>query len=177
MKTKQKLLLCALLFVFGASFNLFFTTALHGVLSGATKALAFPSLEQSLSSLFAHKAHFMLFLCLQGMVLLLTVLFFVANSQPYQSKLKQVAPGIETPVPVGQHQHGSARWLREEEMPRVFDSQVLDLSHPFFQRLIQTGYDDLDFLQSTKKEEWSDEAAAPDKYSENHESSGPARSS
>ncbi|QWU13179.1 type IV secretion system protein VirD4 [Paenibacillus sophorae] len=168
MKTKQKLLLCALLFVFGAIFNLFFTTALHGALSGETKTLAFPSLEKSLTSLLNHKAHFMLFLCLQGMVLLLAVLFFVANNQPYQSKLKQVAPGIETPVPVGQHQHGSARWLREEEMPRVFDSQVLNLSHPFLQQLLQTGYDDLEFLISVEQEE-SPHDLASEKHSARNE--------
>lgn len=166
-RTKQKLLLAALLFGFGAIFNLFFTTALHGVLSGTTKSLALPSVEQGLVSLFTHKAHFMLFLCLQGIILLLAVLFFVANSQPYQSKLKTVAPGIETPVPVGQHQHGSARWLREEELPLAFDSQTFDLSHPFIQRLIQSGYEDLDFLKQKNKEASLDEAPPPQEYTEN----------
>ncbi|WP_181593101.1 TRAG family protein [Paenibacillus sp. YN15] len=165
-KAKQKLLLCGLLFVGGAVFNLFFTTALHGALSGATKTLALPSLGQSLTSLFTQKAHFLLFLCFQGITLLLAVLFFVTNSQPYQSKLKQVAPGIETPVPVGQHQHGSARWLRKEEMPRVFDSQILDLSHPFIQQLMQTGYDDLEFLQAVAKEESPSDPAPPEEYPE-----------
>lgn len=130
MKTKQKLLLCALLFAAGTCFNLFFTTTLHGVLSGESPTLAFPSLEKSLDSLFTSKAHILLFLCGQGMVLLLAILFFVANSQPYQSRLKQVAPGIETPVPVGQHQHGSARWLRQEEMSAAFNSQLVDPHHP-----------------------------------------------
>ncbi|WP_042196427.1 hypothetical protein [Paenibacillus camerounensis] len=157
MKTKQKLLLAALLFGIGGIFNLFFTTALHGVLSGTTKSLSFPSLKQSFFSLSNHKAHFMLFLCLQGIILLLAVLFFLANSQPYQSKLKTVAPGIETPVPVGQHQHGSARWLREEELSLAFDTQFLNLSHPLLQRLIQTGYDDLDFLNPKDKGPSSDE--------------------
>ncbi|MBW4085247.1 hypothetical protein [Paenibacillus sp. S150] len=167
MKTKQKLLLAALLFGFGAVFNLFFTSALHGVLSGTTKSLALPSLEQSLASLLTHKAHFLLFFCLQGIILLLAVLFFVANNQPYQSKLKQVAPGIETPVPVGQYQHGSARWLREEELPHVFENQTLELSQPFLQRLIQTGYDDLEFLKRKDKEESLDETPPPEEYSEN----------
>ncbi|WP_084159403.1 hypothetical protein [Paenibacillus ehimensis] len=174
MRTKQKLLLCALLFIFGALFNLFFTTALHGVLSGTMKALALPSFGQSLASLFTHKAHFMLFLCLQGIVLLLAVLFIVTNSQPYQSKLKQVAPGIETPVPVGQHQHGSARWLHEEEMPRVFDNQVLDLSHPFLQQLLQTGYDDLEFITSKEQEECLD-ATTSEEHSTPNENARPAR--
>lgn len=157
MKTKQKLLLAALLFGIGAIFNLFFTTALHGVLSGTKKSLSFPSLEQSFFSLLHHKAHFMLFLCMQGVILLLAVLFLLANNQPYQSKLKTVAPGIETPVPVGQHQHGSARWLREEELSLAFDSQLLNLSHPLLRHLIQTGYDDLEFLNQKDKGSSSNE--------------------
>ncbi|MNW44996.1 hypothetical protein D3C74_222470 [compost metagenome] len=98
--------------------------------------------------------------------MVLSVLFFLANSQPYQSKLKQVAPGIETPVPVGQHQHGSARWMRDEEMPRLFESQTLDLGHPFIRNLIDTGYDDLAFLNSKVKEEPTDADESPEGDSE-----------
>lgn len=161
MKTKQKLLLSVLLFSCGAIFNLFFTAALHGILSGTAASLSLPTFNKSLSSLLSNRAHFMLFLCLQGIVLLLAVLFFVANNQPYQSKLKLVAPGIETPVPVGQHQHGSARWLREDELPHTFDSQLLDLTHPFLQQLLLTGYEDLAFLKQTDKEKAPDETTPP----------------
>lgn len=98
--------------------------------------------------------------------MMLSVLFFLANSQPYQSKLKQVAPGIETPVPVGQHQHGSARWMREDEMPYLFDSHPLDLRHPFIQHLVETGYDDLAFLNPAGKEVQTDADDSPEGDSE-----------
>lgn len=166
MTLKPKLWLSLLIFTFGAIFNVFFTTALHNLLSGNTRTLAFPSLNDSLSSLLHTKAHLLLFLCFQGIVILLSVLFFLANNQPYQSKLKQVAPGIETPVPVGQHQHGSARWMRDEEMPRLFDSQTVDLGHPYIQNLIDTGYDDLSFLNPIDKEEPSDAVESPEGDSE-----------
>ncbi|WP_205622128.1 hypothetical protein [Paenibacillus massiliensis] len=162
---KPKLWLSLLFFAFGAIFNLFFTTALHKLLSGTTKTLAFPSLSDSLSSLLHTKAHLLLFLCFQGIVMVLSVLFFLANSQPYQSKLKQVAPGIETPVPVGQHQHGSARWMREEEMPLLFESHTVDLRHPFIRHLIDTGYDDLSFLHPIDKKESTDAVEPPERNS------------
>lgn len=165
-KTRLRLCLSLLLFLLGAIFNLFLTTALHQLLSGAEKTLAFPSWSHSLSSLFTSKAHLLLFLCFQGIIAMLAVLFFIANNQPYQSKLKQVAPGIETPVPVGQHQHGSARWMREEEMPRLFESQSLDLGHPFIQHLIDIGYDDLVFLNPKEKEEPTDAGDSPERDSE-----------
>lgn len=88
--------------------------------------------------------------------MVLSILFFIANNQPYQSKLKQVAPGIETPVPVGQHQHGSARWMRDEEMPRLFESHTVELGHPYIQNLLDTGYDDLSFYVPMNKEEPTD---------------------
>ncbi|MNO15975.1 hypothetical protein D3C76_56470 [compost metagenome] len=166
MTLKPKLWLSLLFFISGTIFNLFFTTALHNLLSGATKTLAFPSLSYSLSNLLHTKAHLLLFLCFQGIMLVLSVLFFLANSQPYQSKLKQVAPGIETPVPVGQHQHGSARWMREDEMPRLFESHAVDLEHPYIQHLIDTGYDDLSFLNPMDKEEPTDADGSPEGDSE-----------
>ncbi|MGG4220625.1 hypothetical protein ABEW32_20685 [Paenibacillus jamilae] len=166
MTLKPKLWLSLLFFNCGAIFNLFFTTALHNLLSGTARTLAFPSFNYSLNSLLHTKVHLLLFLCFQGIVIVLSVLFFLANSQPYQSKLKQVAPGIETPVPVGQHQHGSARWMRDEEMPRLFESQTLDLGHPFIRNLIDTGYDDLAFLNTRVKEEPTDAVESSERDSE-----------
>lgn len=166
MTLKPKLTLALLFFVFGAIFNLFFTTALHRLMSGTTNTLAFPSLKDSISSLLHTKAHLLLFLCFQGIVMVLSVLFFLANSQPYQSKLKQIAPGIETPVPVGQHQHGSARWMREDEMPRLFESHTIDLGHPYIRHLIDTGYDDLPFIHPLDKEEPTDAIESPEGNSE-----------
>ncbi|WP_141499716.1 TRAG family protein [Paenibacillus luteus] len=162
MTLKTKLWLSLLFLTLGAVFNLFFTTALHNLLSGTTRTLAFPSLSLSLNSLLYTKAHLLLFLCFQGIVMVLAVLFFLANSQPYQSKLKRVAPGIETPVPVGQHQHGSARWMQENEMPHLFESQTVDLGHPFIRHLMDTGYDDLTFMNSKDKEDALHEVHSPE---------------
>ncbi|WP_042139142.1 hypothetical protein [Paenibacillus sp. FSL P4-0081] len=166
MKTKQKLLLCTLLITIGSIFNLFFSTALHGALSGSTSTLTVPSLNTSLGSLISSRVHFLLYLCLQGFTLLLSALFIASNNRPYQSKLKQIAPGIETPVVVGQNQHGSARWLLEEEWAHAFDCELLDLQHPYIRQLIQSGYDDLHFRRTDLKEDFHREDASSEVYSE-----------
>ena len=72
------------------------------------------------------KQHLMLFLCFQGLVAVMAVMFFFTNLRPYQSNLVEITPDIKTPVPVGQYQHGSARWLKDEEKDKVFESFVLD---------------------------------------------------
>ena len=160
MKTKQKWAVSLLLFGIGGILNLFISTALHRLLSGYTSRLTWPTLESCLSSLISNSQHVLLFVCLQGFILLLTVLFFTTNNRPYQSKLQRVAPGIETPISTGQHQHGSARWLKEEEWPRAFDHYSLDLRHPLIRHLIDSGYDDLNFLKPSKQEDMHDEAAS-----------------
>lgn len=162
MKIKQKVWISVLLFAVGCVLNLFISAAIHHLLSGTTTRLVVPPIADCLDSLLANRPHLLLFGCLQGFVLLLAVLFFVANSQPYQSKLRKVAPGIETPVPTGQHQHGSARWLQEDEWPRAFDHCTLELRHPLIRRLLDTGYDDLQFLKSSEQEERSDVVSSED---------------
>ncbi|MEK4039447.1 hypothetical protein MHH49_18160 [Paenibacillus sp. FSL F4-0122] len=152
MRTRPRLGLALQIVLLGSICNLFISTALHNLLSGFTSSLAFPSVSHSLHSLMSSKPHLLLFICFQGLVIVLATLFFVFNNQPYQSELKQVAPGIETPVPTGQHQHGSARWMRDEELLRLFDNEMLDLQHPFLEKLIATGYEDLTFLDQLKKE-------------------------
>ena len=77
-------------------------------------------------SILSNRQHLLMFLCLQGFILILCIMFFLTNLRPYQSDLVKVTPNIETPVAVGQHQHGSSRWLTEDEMDKYFDNYTLD---------------------------------------------------
>jgi len=89
----------------------------------------------------------MMFLCLQGFVLVMAVMYFFTNLRPYQSDLVEITPDIKTPVPVGQYQHGSARWLKDKEKDKAFDSFILDPNHPQIMELIKTGCDGLEFMK------------------------------
>lgn len=63
---------------------------------------------ECLASLFSSRQHLMLYLCLQGFVCVLAVMFFLTNMRPYESDLDTITPEIKTPKAVGQYQHGSA---------------------------------------------------------------------
>lgn len=132
-------------------FNLFFTAALHGMLSGQTHALTLVSIGECVSGLFTQQRQGMLFLSFECFVALCCILFFVQNSRAYQSDLMRVTDEIEIPVPVGQFQHGSSRWMREEEKDRVFKVCMLDPADPVIRELIRSGYEGLDFMQGTGK--------------------------
>lgn len=153
MRTKQKLIICFIFFMVGAVINIFFSMTVHGILSGQIGSLKLFTINECLRSIFMIRQHLILFLCFQGFILLMAVIYFLTNLRPYQSDLVEITPDIKTPIPVGQYQHGSARWLNETEKEKAFDSFILDPNHPQVMELIESGYEDLEF---TKKRGLSD---------------------
>lgn len=146
MKTKPKLLICTLIFFSGGLLNLFFSAALHDMLSGRMDVLAFPPIADCVTSLVSNRQHLLLYLCIQGFFLILAVLFFTTNLHPYKSDLDEITPDIQTPRAVGQYQHGSARWLTDKEKDQYFSSFLLDPQDKTVRALLDSGYDDIDFL-------------------------------
>lgn len=146
MKLKEKLTIGGMIFTLGTLFNVFFTAALHGVLSGRMRTLGLLPLWECVTTLFSDRQHLMLFLSFEGFLVLCVVLFFTQNDRSYQSNLLKVAEDIYTPAPVGQNQHGSARWLKEEEKDKVFGHFVLDPHNRIIAGLLSTAYD-YDFMK------------------------------
>lgn len=159
MKKKEKLILSSIIIGIGSLFNLFFTAALHGLLTRQYATLTLVPLWKCVAGLFTHRQQGMLFLSFEGFILLCCVLFWVQNNRPYQSELVKVAGDIYTPAPVGQFQHGSSRWLYDREKDTVFKTQMIDPENKLIKMLMDTGYDNLPFL---KKEEIKDEIRQED---------------
>ena len=147
MKTKQKLMICALISVFGSIGNVFFSAMVHGRLTQQIDTLKLVGFWENIGSMAANPQHRVLFFCLEGFVLVLAVMFYLTNLRPYQSDLDEITPDIQTPKAVGQYQHGSSRWLRESEKDKAFASFVLDPSDPQIEKLLETGYTGIDFLK------------------------------
>ena len=148
MKTKPKIIMCAVIFLIGTFVSVFFSAALHNILSGQMKTLEMSGFFESISSMAADRQHLTLFLCLSGFSLIMSVVFFLTNMRPYQSHLRRVTPDIETPAAVGQYQHGSAKWLNAKEKDKAFESFVLDPNAPQIKELLRSGYDGLDFMRA-----------------------------
>jgi hypothetical protein len=147
MKTKPKLIICAVIFIIGGTANVFFSSALHKILAGQMKSLEMAGFLESIVSMAANRRHLMLYLCLQGFVLILVAVFFLTNMRPYQSHLNTVTPDILTPAAVGQYQHGSAKWLTDREKDKAFESFVLDPNDDRIQEFLRSGYNGLDFMK------------------------------
>ena len=140
-----------MIFVVGGFINIFFSTAVNGLLSRKITVLKLLPIGECVKNIFISRQHFMLFLCLQGFVLVLAAMYFFTNLRPYQSDLVEITPDIRTPVSVGQYQHGSARWQGDEEKDKVFDSFILDPNHPQIRELIQNGYEGVEFIKIKDK--------------------------
>ena len=148
MKTKPKLIICALIFFLGAVVNVFFSTALHNILAGEMRTLEFIGFFECIGSIASDRQHLLLFLCSQGFALILALVFFLTNMRPYQSYLRSITPDIETPAAVGQYQHGSAKWLNDKEKDKAFESFILDPNDKEIAELLRSGYDGLDFMKT-----------------------------
>ena len=147
MSAKPKLAICAIIFFAGMAANVFFSSALHNVLSGRLGTLKLPGFLEGIGSIAASRQHMLLFLCLQGFVLIIAVAFYLTNMRPYQSRLNSVTPDIQTPAAVGQLQHGSAKWLSDKEKEAAFDSFILDPNDKLIAELLRAGHDGLDFME------------------------------
>lgn len=152
MKTREKVIISSILFSGGLVLNLFFSSALHYILSRQSDVLRLIPIGECLASMFGNRQHMVLFLCLQGFISILCVMFFLTNLRPYQSDLVQITPDITTPIPVGQHQHGSARWLTDGEKDKAFRSFTLNKSDPAPRYYIRHGQDDLKEKPGTQPE-------------------------
>jgi type IV secretion system protein VirD4 len=146
MKTKPKLIMCFLIFLFGSFVSVFMSTALHNILSRKMTTLAFAGFFECIGSMAADRQHLLMFLCFSGFSFILSIVFFLTNMRPYQSHLKTVTPDIQTPAAVGQYQHGSAKWLNEKEKDKAFENFILDPHDKQIAELLRSGYDGLDFL-------------------------------
>ena len=123
-----------MIFISGTVLNLFFSTAVHGLLTREITRLSLLPIGDCLASLFSSRQHMMLYLCLQGFVCVLAVMFFLTNMRPYESDLDTITPEIKTPKAVGQYQHGSARWMSDAEKGKAFSHRFCTLLRAKFGR-------------------------------------------
>ncbi len=56
--------------------------------------------------------------------------------------MQKITPEIKTPVAAGEMQHGSSRWLRENEYHKAFKTIKLDMNSELIRSLIKGGQDD-----------------------------------
>ncbi len=145
---KIKLIFSLLFIIFGTMANVYFSTFLHQILSNKTIQISFLSLNLSsfldcIKGLKTNNNHFMLFVSFEILIMLSGLFFLFLNDKPYQSDLIKVTPDISIPVPAGQKQFGSARFMTEKEKLKAFPICTLNKNDKLINYLMKHGYDDL----------------------------------
>ncbi|SHN87939.1 VirD4-like conjugal transfer protein, CD1115 family [Desulfitobacterium chlororespirans] len=143
MNIRRRLAVGGVAIVLGWFVSVYFSTVVHLLLSTKFTAFEFPSFKECIQSLLSERAHLMLFLCFEGFWLLFVASLLLSYNKPYQSRMMQVTPAIETPVPAGQKQHGSARWMTDREKDSYFNRHILRSQDNLIKSLMSLGLDDL----------------------------------
>ncbi|PYG84897.1 type IV secretion system protein VirD4 [Ruminiclostridium sufflavum DSM 19573] len=126
-------------FIAFSAFSVFASTALHNILIGKDRAPRYYPIGECIKSIEAVEKHRLLFLCLLGFSFFVSAALLLSYSRSYISRLNKITPDIYTPAAVGQNQHGSARWMKEKDKARVFQTAVINPKEPLFRKLIEAG--------------------------------------
>lgn len=92
-----------------------------------------------------------LYLLLDGLVaVLLGTILLTGSSLNYRSRMWVVTPDIITPCADGQGQFGTARWLKEADIPRFYSIWRVPGKKDGFQALMQAGARDREEIKNAK---------------------------
>ena len=89
-----------------------------------------------------------------SMVFLLIIILIINNGSgnSFASELDVITDNIKTPKRVGQAQHGSARWLTEDEKDNIFTYYMMDKDNiPELKKLMESGKKQIQEVQDYQK--------------------------
>lgn len=137
-----KLFMSIVVFVLGTIATPIISTYMHNILSG-NDFNNITSLNLCITSIKNNSNNCYLFLSLESIVILISICIFLIDTRSYRSDLIQITPNISTPIPAGQKQFDSAKWMNETEKEEVFSLVRINSNDSFINELIKVGYDDL----------------------------------
>lgn len=143
---KRKFIVAAAYFVAALFINVYLSTIVFQLVGGSFNGFSRVSFIGGLKSIMSDSTHQTIFCCIQIFVVLGLVLLIVSRVASTSGKMNKITADIKTPAIAGQKQHGSARWQTKREIYKNFDVARLDKNDPFIKKLIEHGYDDLEFF-------------------------------
>ncbi|MDR1330370.1 MAG: hypothetical protein LBK23_12295 [Oscillospiraceae bacterium] len=163
-KTKMKILLFIFLSAIGAVIGVFFAGYINLLLLGGNaddiSALRPTALIESLA---ADERHRLLTLCVCFVIVSgIAALMLTSRRETFESDTSAVAGSIQTPVAIGQGQHGTARWLRPAERKKAFALYRLGENEKIFAALLEAGARDRKEIDEHYEEAIGTGVAIPD---------------
>jgi type IV secretion system protein VirD4 len=140
-QTKVKILLFILLSVIGLVVGFFFAGYVNLLLSGGNiDDISALKPAVLMASIAADERHRLLTLCVCFVIVAgIAALTLLSRRESFESDTAAVAGSIETPIAIGQGQHGTARWLKRDERKKAFAVYRLDAKGKTFAALLIAG--------------------------------------
>lgn len=120
MKNKGKIIIAVFIFILGSIACMYFSIYLHTLLSHQEISVHTFKIKNSIDILKNNKNALKLFGCLELLVIIGSIFYVIKNDEFYESDLITITSDIKIPVPVGQNQHGSARFATDAEKEEMF---------------------------------------------------------
>jgi type IV secretion system protein VirD4 len=163
-KTRMKILLFAFLSVIGMIIGNFFAGYINLLLSGGNaddiSALRPAALIKSLA---ADERHRLLTLCVCFVIVAgIAALMLTSRRETFESDTSAIAGSIQTPVAIGQGQHGTARWLKPAERKKAFALYRIGTDEKIFAALLEAGARDRKEIDEHYEETIGAGVAIPD---------------
>lgn len=115
-----KMIISIFLFILGTLGSVFISSYLHLFLTKGLSGISIFSIPQAVRILSSEKKALNIFMILELGVMALSIFYYFMKDNFYESELMTITPRIKIPVPAGQMQFGSARFINDEEMSNLF---------------------------------------------------------
>ena len=117
--------------IIGLSFVILYASAFTAIFLDSTlknpEQIKFVTDPVAMKQYISNNEQIRMFTIFFFVILLLGIItLLVGGKSSFKVDMIEITPEIHTPVPVGQGQHGTAKWLNKKDFDKVFDSVIID---------------------------------------------------
>lgn len=117
--------------IIGLSFVILYVSAFTAIFLDSTlknpEQIKFVTDPVAMKQCISNNEQIRMFTIFFFVILLLGIItLLVGGKSSFKVDMIEITPEIHTPVPVGQGQHGTAKWLNKKDFDKVFDSVIID---------------------------------------------------
>ena len=117
--------------IIGLSFVILYASAFTAIFLDSTlknpEQIKFVTDPVAMKQYISNNEQIRMFTIFFFVILLLGIItLLVGVKSSFNVDMIEITPEIHTPVPVGQGQHGTAKWLNKKDFDKVFDSVIID---------------------------------------------------
>ncbi len=150
MNFKGKLISASISFVLGTIVSALLAFTVDYFLINHELTYDIYSVNNIINTLMSERKVLKFFIAFEGLVITFILFILLIDNKPYQSRMMKITNKIFTPVPVGQNQYGSAKWLDSKKYKESFD--YFELKPSKVKTLIDEGINDKKIITSHKEE-------------------------